>query len=121
MEIEQDKTNRRAVDILKVETYSERIHTRYSTTLSTSFAVFVGFIVILYTLLHDNLPGLGLAVGVLTAGTLLEIYQIRKGYRRDYSKISAFIELIGKNEIRTFLGRPVRKSVHSRLTTSRND
>ncbi len=91
-----DQATAKELDVLKIEIYSEQIHTRYSTTLSTSFAVFVGFIVILYTLLHDDFLALGLAVGVLTAGTLFEIYRIRVGYTRNLTKISEFIEMIGE-------------------------
>lgn len=89
------------IELLKIQVCSERAHAKYTTVVTTSFAIFIGFLVVLYTLLFQNVtPLYGFIVGVttLTICTMYELYRVRRGFRKDIKKISDMIEAVKKGK-----------------------
>jgi hypothetical protein len=87
------------VELVKIHVFSERPHTRYTTIVTTSYAIFVGFVVVFYTLFFEhvyNLDVFVLGVTVLTGGTAYEIYRVHRAYRKALKKTSDLIEAVKK-------------------------
>jgi hypothetical protein len=87
------------IELVKIHVFSERAHTRYTTIATTSYAVFVGFVVVFYTLFFEHVYTLDvfiLGVTVLTGGTAYEIYRVHQAYQKALKKTSDMIEAVKK-------------------------
>ena len=98
-----DKTKNidKEVELAKIHILSERAHARYTTVVSTSFAIFIGFIVVFWTLLSESvlpLEDFYFGVIVLSAGTLFEVYRIRRGFKHEIMRISDLIETVKRGK-----------------------
>ena len=98
-----DKTKNidKEVELAKIHILSERAHARYTTVVSTSFAIFIGFIVVFWTLLSERvlpLEDFYFGVIVLSAGTLFEVYRIRRGFKHEIMRISDLIETVKRGK-----------------------
>lgn len=83
--------------MVKVHVLSETAHARFTTRVSTGFAIFVGFLVVFWTLFSENvLPLIAFSVGVtiLSAGTIYEIYHTHRTFEKQIKKISDMIEAV---------------------------
>ncbi len=90
------------VELVKIHVFSERAHTRYTTIVTTSYAIFVGFVVVFYTLFFEKVYTLDifiLGVTVLTGGTAYEIYRVHQAYRKALKKISDLIEAVKQGKV----------------------
>jgi hypothetical protein len=90
------------IELLKIQICSERAHVRLTYLISTTFAIFLGFAVLFYTLFYENvLPLVGISVGIiiLLVGTVYEIYRIRKRYQKELKKISDMIEMVKEGKL----------------------
>jgi hypothetical protein len=99
--IDRTKRTDRDIELTKIHICSEHAHARYTTVLSTSFALFVGFLVVFWTLFSENvlpLEAFGFGVTILSAGTLFEVYRIRRGFWQKLKRISDMIEAVKKGE-----------------------
>ena len=86
-----------SIELLKIQIFSERAHSRLTTQVTNSYALFIGFVVFFYTLFYENvLPLLGFTIGltVFLAGTVYETYHVRQVFKRDAKKISDMIETV---------------------------
>jgi hypothetical protein len=93
----ENKNIDKDVELAKIHIFSERAHTRYTTVVPTSFAIFVGFVVVFYTLFFENVLTLDIflvSVAILTGGTVYELYRVRRGYRKALKKASDMIEAV---------------------------
>ncbi len=89
------------VELTKIHIFSERAHTRYTTIFTTCYAVFVGFVVVFYTLFFEQVYTLDVflfGVAVLTAGTALELYHVHRSYQEALRKTSDMIETVKKGK-----------------------
>jgi hypothetical protein len=89
------------VELAKIHILSERAHARYTTVVSTSFAMFIGFIVVFWTLLSERvlpLESFYFGVIILSLGTLLEVYRTRLSFRQEIIRISEMIENVKKGK-----------------------
>jgi predicted membrane protein len=89
------------VELTKVHVLSETAHARFTTRISTSFAIFIGFLVVFWTLLSENVfPFIGFVVGVtiLSAGTFYMIYHTHRTFEKQINKISDMIEAVKKGK-----------------------
>lgn len=85
------------VELAKIHVFSERVQTRFTTVVSTSFAIFIGFTVVFYTLFFEKVLNVDIfiiSITVLTGGTVLELYRVYRGFRKEVKKISDWIEEI---------------------------
>jgi hypothetical protein len=85
------------VELVKIHVFSERAHTRYTTIVTTSYAIFVGFVVVFYTLFFEKVYTLDVfifGVTVLTGGTAYELYRVHQAYRKALKKTSDLIEAV---------------------------
>ena len=102
MEEEQKERTRNpdnSFELVKIQIYSERAHSRLTSQITNTYAVFIGFLVFFYTLFYENVvPMLGFTFGlaIFLAGTVLETYHVRQVFRRDIKKISDMIETVKK-------------------------
>jgi len=95
------KTHNNYLELLKIQIYSERAHSRLATQVTNTYAIFIGFIVFFYTLFYENvLPMFGFTIGlaIFVAGTIYETYHIRQVFKRDIKKISDMIETVKKGK-----------------------
>jgi hypothetical protein len=85
------------VELLKIQVCSERIHVRLSYLATISWAIWIGFAVLFYTLFYQNvLPLVAILIGVitLTLGTIYAVHRYRKDYKKELVKISGMIEKV---------------------------
>ena len=86
-----------SVELLKIQIFSERAHSRLTTTITNVYALFVGFLVLFYTLFYENvLPLFGFVFGltVFIVSMIYEVYHVRQVFRRDVKRISEMIEAV---------------------------
>ena len=86
-----------SIELLKIQIFSERAHSRLTTQVTNSYAIFIGFVAFFYTLFYENvMPLLGFTIGltVFLAGTVYETYHVRQVFKRDVKKISGMIETV---------------------------
>lgn len=98
-EEQRDRTRNpdNGIELLKIQIFSERAHSRLTTQVSNSYAIFIGFVAFFYTLFYENvIPLLGFTIGltVFLAGTVYETYHVRQVFKRDVKKISDMIETV---------------------------
>jgi hypothetical protein len=99
----QQKENERSVDIekdievLKIQIFSEHIHTRFTTIISTSYGIVVAFSVLFFSLYYGNLfplAGFAIAMIALLTGAGYQVYRIRQNYMKTLRDISQMVENI---------------------------
>jgi multisubunit Na+/H+ antiporter MnhG subunit len=86
-----------SIELLKIQIFSERAHSRLTSQITNTYAVLVGFVVLFYTLFYENviaLAGLIIGLTIFLAGTVFEIYYARRIFKRDVKKISDMIEAV---------------------------
>ena len=86
-----------SIELLKIQIFSERAHSRLTSQITNTYALLGGFVVLFYTLFYENvisLIGFVIALAVFLAGTIFEIYYARRIFRRDVKKISDMIEAV---------------------------
>jgi membrane protein implicated in regulation of membrane protease activity len=86
-----------SIELLKIQIFSERAHSRLTTQVTNTYAIFIGFIAFFYTLFYENvlpLSGFTIGVAVFLAGTVCETYHVRQVFKRDVKKISNMIETV---------------------------
>lgn len=96
-QIDQIRVRDGSVELLKIQIFSERAHSRLTSQITNTYAVLVGFVVLFYTLFYENvIPLMGFLIGltVFLAGTVFEIYYARRIFRRDVKRISDMIEVV---------------------------
>jgi len=101
-DIKNPQERRRAnktVDLLKVQIYADRIHTKLTSLLSFIFAYSIGLTVLFYTVLYQGLgpnPGMTWLVGFVGTwiSTLAFSGYILRGNHKDMKAISRMIEAI---------------------------
>ena len=100
-----------SIELLKIQIFSERAHSRLTSQITNTYAVLVGFVVLFYTLFYEKvIPPIGFVIGlaIFLVGTVFEIYYARRIFRRDVKKISDMIEAVkgGKElpRLEDFLG-----------------
>jgi predicted histidine transporter YuiF (NhaC family) len=89
------------LELLKIQIYSERAHSRLTSQVTNIYAIFIGFIAFFYTLFYENvLPIFGFTIGlaIFVIGTIYETYHIRQVFKRDIKKISDMIETVKKGK-----------------------
>lgn len=85
------------IELLKIQIFSERAHSKLTTQVTSTYAIFIGFIAFFYTLFYEDvLPLWGFTIGitVFLAGTVYETYHVRQVFKRDVKKISDMIEAV---------------------------
>ena len=100
--MEERKSNRtgnpdNSLELLKIQIFSERAHSRLTTQLSNTYALFIGFVAFFYTLFYENvIPPFGFTIGlaIFLAGTVYETYHVRQVFKREVKKISDMIETV---------------------------
>jgi len=98
-ERESDKTKDvdKNLELVKIQVFSERTHARLAYTVSTTYAIFIGFFVVFFTLFYQKVLAFetfGFSIIPLLAGTIYEVYRVRRGYKRELKKISDMIEAV---------------------------
>jgi len=86
-----------SIELLKIQIFSERAHSRLTTQVTNTYAVFIGFLVFFYTLFYENvIPLFGFIIGltIFLAGTVYETYHVRQVFKRDVKRISEMIEAV---------------------------
>lgn len=69
--------------------------------VSTSFAIFLGFTVVFYTLFFENVLNTDIfiiSITVLTFGTVFELYRVHRGFRKEIKRTSDLIEEVKKDK-----------------------
>ena len=87
----------REIELFKIQIFAERTHTRFTTVVTTTYAIVVGFSVVFISLLLENLlPAVGFAVGMITllGASTLQVYRIRRNYGKTLKQISLMIEAV---------------------------
>jgi len=100
--LEEKQSNRTrnldsSIELLKIQIFSERAHSRLTSQITNTYALLVGFVVLFYTLFYENvIPLTGFIFGLIMflAGTVYEIYHTRRIFKRDVKRISDMIEAI---------------------------
>jgi len=100
--LEEKQSNRTrnldsSIELLKIQIFSERAHSRLTSQITNTYALLVGFVVLFYTLFYENvIPLTGFIFGLIMflAGTVYEIYHARRIFKRDVKRISDMIEAI---------------------------
>jgi len=85
------------VELTKIHIFSEHAHERLATSISNTYAFFVGFLVLFFTLFYSNIISLFsfiLAVFVFFVGTIYESIYIRQHYKKNIATISKMIEQV---------------------------
>jgi hypothetical protein len=86
-----------SIELLKIQIFSERAHSRLTSQITNTYALLGGFVVLFYTLFYENviaLTGLVIGLAVFLAGTIFEIYYARRIFKRDVKRISDMIEAV---------------------------
>jgi hypothetical protein len=97
----ENKNLDKDVELVKIHVFSERVQARFTTVVSTSFAIFLGFTVVFYTLFFENVLNIEIfiiSITVLTGGTVFELYRVHRGFRQEIKKISDLIEEVKKGK-----------------------
>lgn len=87
----------KSLELLKIQIYSERAHSRLTAQVTNTYAIFIGFVVFFYTLFYENvLPlfGFTFGLGIFVAGTIYETYRVRQVFKREIKKISDMLETV---------------------------
>jgi hypothetical protein len=100
--LEEEQSNRTrnpssSIELLKIQIFSERAHSRLTSQITNTYALLVGFVVLFYTLCYENvIPLTGFILGLMMflAGTVYEIYHARQIFKRDVKRISDMIEAV---------------------------
>ncbi len=98
-QIDNDRNPNRDLDLVKIQIFSEGAHSRHTSQITNTYALFIGFVVFFYTLFYENVvPMFGFSIGlaIFLAGTLFETYHVRRVFKRDIKKISDMIETVKK-------------------------
>jgi len=85
------------IELLKIQIFSERAHSRLTSQTTNTYALLVGFVVLFYTLFYENvIPLTGFIIGLtmFLAGTVFEIYYARRIFKRDVKKISDMVKAV---------------------------
>ncbi len=96
---DNNRNPNRDIDLVKIQIFSERAHSRLTSQITNTYAIFIGFVVFFYTLFYENVvPIYGFSIGlaIFLAGTLLQTYHVRRVFKRDIKKISDMIETVKK-------------------------
>lgn len=96
---ESDKVRNfdKSLDLVKIQIFSERAHSKLTTQITNTYAVLVGFVVLFYTLFYENvIPPTGFILGLamFLAGTVYWIYHARRVFKKDVKRISDMIEVV---------------------------
>jgi len=94
---EKSKNVDKNLELVKIQVFSERTHARLAYTVSTTYTILIGFVVVFFTLFYQkvlSLEAFGVSIVPLLAGTIYEIYRLRRGYRRELKEISDMIETV---------------------------
>jgi hypothetical protein len=104
--LKQDETDTvqnpdKSLDLVKIQIFSERAHSRLTSQITNTYAIFIGFLVFFYTLFYENvIPAYGFSIGlaIFFAGTVFETYHVRQVFKKDIKKISDMIETVEKGK-----------------------
>lgn len=99
----QKKRVDKATDLLKIQIYADRSHTKLTSLLSFIFAFFIGLMVLFYTVLYQGLgpdPGTTWSVGLTVSGisTFAFLGWVLWDYNKDVKAISRMIETVNKGK-----------------------
>jgi membrane protein implicated in regulation of membrane protease activity len=86
-----------SIELLKIQIFSEHIHTRFTTIITASYAIVVGFSVLFFTLFYGNLlqlVGFAVAMIVLLMGASYQVYRVRRNYMKTLREISQMVEAV---------------------------
>jgi len=86
-----------SLELLKIQIFSERAHTKLTTQVTNTYAIFIGFVAFFYTLFYENvvpLVGFTMGLAIFLAGTIYETYHVREVFKRDVKKISDMMEKV---------------------------
>ena len=85
------------IELLKIQIFSEHIHTRFTTIITTSYAIVVAFSVLFFSLFYGNLlplVGFAVAMSALLIGASYQIYRVRRNYMKTLRDISQMVETV---------------------------
>ena len=86
-----------SIELLKIQIFSERAHSRLTSQITNTYALLAGFVVLFYTLFYENvitLTGFIIGLTMFLAGTIFETYYARRVFKRDVKRISDMIEAV---------------------------
>jgi len=112
-----------AADLLKVQIYADRSHTKLASLLSFVFAYFIGLMALFYTVLYQNLgpsPIITWTVGLIgtTVSTFVFLAWVLWDYGKDVKAISRMIETVKEGKPLPELEKLSRKSFQQDRATS---
>ncbi len=87
----------REIELLKIQIFAEQTHTRFTTVVTTTYAIIVGFSVVFLSLFLENvfpLSGFAVAMVTLLGASALQVYRIRKNYAKTLGQISSMVEAV---------------------------
>jgi hypothetical protein len=96
-DIDRSTNIEKDIEMLKIQIFSEHIHTRFTTIITTSYAIVVGFSVLFFSLFYGNLfPPVGFAIAMiaLLTGAGYQVYRIRRNYMKTLKDISQMVETV---------------------------
>jgi len=102
-EEKSQKRRAKTLDLLKIQIYADRSHTKLTSLLSLIFAFFIGLMVLFYTVLYQGLgpdPGTTWSVGLTVSGisTFAFLGWVLWDYNKDVKAISRMIETVNKGK-----------------------
>ena len=87
----------REIELLKIQIFAEQTHTRFTTIVTTTYAIVVGFSVVFLSLFIENvfpLGGFAIAMITLLGASAFQVYRIRQNYAKTLKQISSMVEAV---------------------------
>ncbi len=100
-EHEKNDHANRDLDLIKIQIFSEHAHSRLTSQIANTYALFIGFVAFFYTLYYENVvPLFGVIIGfaIFLAGTVYETYHVRQVFKGNVKKTSDMIESVKKGQ-----------------------
>ncbi len=100
-EHKENNHENRDLDLVKIQIFSEHAHSRMTSQITNTYALFIGFVAFFYTLYYENVvPLFGFIVGlaIFLAGTVYETYHVRQVFKGNVKKTSGMIESVKKEQ-----------------------
>ena len=91
----------REIELLKIQLFAEQTHARFTTVVTTTYAIVVGFSVVFLALLLGNLFPLGgfaVALTTLLGASAIQVYRVRRNYAKALREISLMVEAVREGE-----------------------
>lgn len=111
-----EKQENRDIDLMKIQIYADRSHTKLATILPFVFAVFLALYATLFTPQFQTNPTLIAIVWVvIIIFTFPSVLYILKDYQKDVKTISNMIELVKKGIELPKLEKITRKEIERLL------